>query len=683
MDLGSLVLSHLTDASVRSLGLALVAVLALLVARVRSVSARHAVWTAVLAAMLLLPFLTPLLPPIPVPVLRSAPVVMTPPPVPQPPVSGLAAARGFTPEPAFDGRTPAPPRLTWQQFGLALYLVVALALLTRLLVSYLVVKRLVRSSGQVRDGSARNLLDGLAGPGAPALRESASIAVPVTAGSFRPSILLPSDWREWSREKLAAALAHELAHVRRKDSLIALVAALNKAAFWFHPLAWWLERKLALLAEEASDDCSLLVLGDRRRYASTLVEMTEAARGGRERIFWQAIAMARPSTLRRRIDRVLDESRRIHGGLSRGRWIVLSLVSAVMLCGAAALQLQPVPRPVLVGAAPPNNDQREARLRAELESPYREWLNEEVVYIIPAEESAAFTQLSSDQQRENFIEQFWLRRDPTPGTITNEFEVEHDRRIAYANARFASKLPGWKTDRGRIYITFGPPDEIESHPSGGAYNRPLDEGGGSTSTFPFEIWRYRYIEGIGTDIRIEFVDKTMSGEYRMTIDPTEKDALLTASKAGLALVDGNGNLSQSSPLNPPAAANLGATGDTLPMQVRLDYTPSNDSTALAHLTLTFFSKDLQSQLANDAEVPRVIIYGRLTNLSRRVIQTFEDATSLVAQPSGSPGAGGVAYTYQKTIALSPATYRLNIVVKDVASGRIANRELSITVPAGE
>jgi GWxTD domain-containing protein len=581
-------------------------------------------------------------------------------------------------------RQPEAPRLTWRQYGLALYLIVALALLVRLLVSYLLVSRLVSRSGLVHDGSARDLLDKLAGPGAPALRESASIAVPMTAGSLRPSILLPAGWREWDREKLAAALTHELAHVRRKDALIALVAGLNKAVFWFHPLAWWLERKLALLAEEASDDCALLVLGDRCRYASTLVEMTAAARGGRERILWGAIAMARPSTLRRRIDRVLDESRRISGGLSRGRWITLLLGSAVMLCGAAALQLQtaPPPPPVPVGPVTPNDARRAARLQAVLDSPYRKWLDEDVVYIITAEERAEFKRFSTDQQRENFIEQFWLRRDPTPGTIANEFKEEHYRRIAYANDRFASKLPGWKTDRGRIYITFGPPDELESHPSGGSYKRPANEGGGSTSNFPFEIWRYRYIEGIGTNVQIEFVDTTMTGEYRrMTMDPTEKDALLTAPGAGPTLVDIFANLSQSSPANPPAPTSSGVTGDTFPMQVRVDYAAMNDGKVPVHIALTFLSKDFQPQLATDAKTPAVNIYTRFTTLSRRVLQTFDDTVPLVAQPPGSQEAGNV--TYHKTVSLPPMEYRLTIVAKDLASGRTATWEQTITVPGAK
>src|ERR1700736_3561005 len=149
---------------------------------------------------------------------------------------------------------------------------------------------------------------------------------------------------------------------------------------------------------------------------------------------------------------------------------------------------------------------REAKLRKELEGPYKKWLTEDVVYTI------------TDEEHEQFIEQFWLRRDPTPDTAENEFKEEHCRRIAYASERYASGIPGWKSDRGRIYITYGPPDEIEDHSSGGTYERPPEEGGGTTSTYPFQQWRYRYIDGVGTNIIIEFVDPTMSGEYRMTMD---------------------------------------------------------------------------------------------------------------------------------------------------------------------
>src|SRR4029077_10514482 len=152
---------------------------------------------------------------------------------------------------------------------------------------------------------------------------------------------------------------------------------------------------------------------------------------------------------------------------------------------------------------------QEKKLRKELETPYKKWLNEDVTYIITDEERKAFRNFQTDEERQQFVEQFWLRRDPTPDTEENEFKEEHYRRIAYANDRFPSGIPGWKTDRGRIYITFGPPDEIESHPSGGTYERPFEEGGGETTFFPYEDWRYRYLECCGSDVTIEFVDPSM------------------------------------------------------------------------------------------------------------------------------------------------------------------------------
>src|SRR5213082_2264593 len=172
------------------------------------------------------------------------------------------------------------------------------------------------------------------------------------------------------------------------------------------------------------------------------------------------------------------------------------------------------------------------RTLKELDSAYRQWLTEDVTYIISPDERNAFLQLDTNEEREQFIEQFWLRRSSNPDLPENEFKEEHYRRIAYANEHFASGIPGWKADRGRIYITFGPPDERDEHPSGGTYQRPTEEGGGETTTFPFEDWRYRYIEGIGNDVNIEFVDPTMTGEYRLTMDPSEKDALLMVPNAG-------------------------------------------------------------------------------------------------------------------------------------------------------
>jgi len=363
---------------------------------------------------------------------------------------------------------------------------------------------------------------------------------------------------------------------------------------------------------------------------------------------------------------------------------------------------------------------RDERLRRELESPYRRWLDEDVAYIITEEERAAFKRLSTDEERENFIEQFWLRRDPTPDTVENEYKEEHYRRIAYANDRFASGIPGWKTDRGRIYITFGPPDEIESHPSGGTYQRPFDEGGGVTSTYPFEIWRYRWIEGIGTDILIEFVDKSMSGEYRMTMDPSEKDALLMVPNAGLTLIEemglaskddrfsrtdgtrlGIGDQPLSARLNqfnrleqyvklqkPPAvkfrdleaAVNSRITYNILPMLTRVDYIRLTDSSILASFTLQFERKDLQFQLKDGMQKATVNIYGRITNMARRPIQWFEDTVSIECLPEALPEMIKGVSVYNKTIPLPPGMYRLNIVAKDVVGGNMVNYETALHVP---
>src|SRR3982751_6614551 len=180
---------------------------------------------------------------------------------------------------------------------------------------------------------------------------------------------------------------------------------------------------------------------------------------------------------------------------------------------------------------------REARLKKELETPYRKWLNEDVAYIITDEERAAFKKLQTDEEREQFIEQFWVRRDPTPDSLENEFKEEHYRRIAYANEHYASGIPGWKTDRGRIYITWGKPDSVESHPSGGSYDRPSYEGGGSTTTYPFETWFYRHLDDVGEGLEIEFVDPTGTGEYRLARDANEKDALRTVPGAGMTTAE--------------------------------------------------------------------------------------------------------------------------------------------------
>jgi GWxTD domain-containing protein len=363
---------------------------------------------------------------------------------------------------------------------------------------------------------------------------------------------------------------------------------------------------------------------------------------------------------------------------------------------------------------------REERLRKELETPYRKWLSEDVAYIITDDERTAFKRLSTDDEREQFIEQFWLRRDPTPDSAENEFKEEHYRRIAYANERYASGIPGWKADRGRIYITFGPPDEIESHPSGGTYERPPEEGGGTTSTFPFEKWRYRWIEGIGTDIIIEFVDPTMTGEYRMTMDPSEKDALLMVPNAGLTLMEQMGLSSKADRFNrtdgtrlgqafggtpmrmnqferleqyanlqkPPqvkfkdleAAVTSNITFNILPMKVRADYFPLTSNSIQTNITLQFENKDLNFQSKEGLQKAVVNIYGRITTMSRRVVTIFEDTVTVDAPEALLEQLSRRASIYQKSVPLVPGMYRLNVVAKDVIGGNMNNYEMALQIP---
>jgi GWxTD domain-containing protein len=366
---------------------------------------------------------------------------------------------------------------------------------------------------------------------------------------------------------------------------------------------------------------------------------------------------------------------------------------------------------------------REDKLRKELETPFRKWLNEDVFYIITDEEKTAFKRLNTDEEREQFIEQFWLRRDPSPDSQENEYKEEHYRRIAYTNERFASGIPGWKTDRGRIYITFGPPDEIEDHPSGGTYQRPIEEGGGTTSTFPFQKWRYRYIDGIGNDVIIEFVDTTMTGEFRMTMDPSEKDALLYVPNAGLTLYEqmgmsskvdrftrtdgtrlGVGNQALPARMNqferlqqfallqkPPAikfkdleaSVNSKVNFNVLPILVRTDFVRLTNATVMTYVTIQMNKGDLQFKTTDAISKAMVNIYARITSMTRRVVNVWETPVVIETPAQMLAEASKGKAIYQNAVPLPPGTYRINVVAKDVVGGNMNNYEMAVTVPRFE
>lgn len=358
-------------------------------------------------------------------------------------------------------------------------------------------------------------------------------------------------------------------------------------------------------------------------------------------------------------------------------------------------------------------------LRLETSDLYlKKWIQQDVLYIITEEEKNAFNHLSTDEERYQFIEQFWIRRDPSPDSIVNENRDEHYRRIAYTNEHFFSGRPGWMTDRGRIYITFGPPDQIESHPTGGHYERPFEEGGGSTNTFPFEIWRYRYLEGsdLGNEIIIEFVDPTMTGEYRMTMDPAEKDALINIPNAGLTTMESLGLASKQDRFSNPFGKPLGEFNrrnnaferlyqhsalqrppkvkfkdletvvDTklsynlFPFNSRTDFFKISENLVLASTTVQIQNKNMTFKEKQGIQQGRINVFGRVTTITGRIVQVFEDVIIKNIPESSLRVILKETSLYQRSLTLPSGRYKLELVLKDVYSGNVGTEYFGFIVP---
>ncbi|MGD1062438.1 MAG: GWxTD domain-containing protein [Terracidiphilus sp.] len=350
-------------------------------------------------------------------------------------------------------------------------------------------------------------------------------------------------------------------------------------------------------------------------------------------------------------------------------------------------------------------------LRQELKGPYKTWLNEEVPYIITEDERKAFMSLSNDEEREAFIENFWQRRNPSPDSPENEFREEHYRRIQYANDHYAAGKPGWKTDRGHIYIAYGPADSIDSHPSGGMYERPMDEGGGETSTFPFEVWHYRYLEGIGENIDIEFVDSCQCGDFHFTIDRSEKDALKYVPGAGLTQYEQMNNQDKTNRFKGGSLEQLGngpmgeqqqgkefdriemaaklfapppvkfkdlendldafnsshklIQGPVFNFDVRTDYVKVTDSMDLVPITLQLRNRDITFVTKDGVSKGVVNILGRVTTIMHKTVQTFEDTVEVTEPSELLEKSLDHRSLYWKALPLPPGLYRLDIAIKDV------------------
>ena len=364
---------------------------------------------------------------------------------------------------------------------------------------------------------------------------------------------------------------------------------------------------------------------------------------------------------------------------------------------------------------------QQQELMKELGNPYKRWIHGPIEYIITPAERKAFNQLQTNGEREQFIEEFWARRNPDPGSEENTFKDQFYRRVAYANEHFSSGVPGWRTDRGRIYIMWGPPTSIQSHPTGGTYIRPAAEGGGETDTYPFTDWTYRYLPGIGENVTLEFVDPTMSGEYYLTTDPSVKDALLNVPGAGLTELESMGLASKSQRFSNTDGTHMAEEGQTmgqkynvfnrlelyakifspppvkfkdlqamvtsrvirsdLPFQYRADFLRITDSTDLVPVSVQIPDKEMSFKEKEGVQTATLHIFGQVSTLGGRIAQTFEDTVQQDIPDSlfKRQSADGQAI-YQKEMPLRPGLYKLALVVKDMNSGNVGVVNTRLPVP---
>jgi len=398
----------------------------------------------------------------------------------------------------------------------------------------------------------------------------------------------------------------------------------------------------------------------------------------------------------------------------------------VLLCAASAVCFTPAAdsqqaTPAEANRADARKERKQARKAAkELGDTRWDWLEQDAIGIIitPAEREA-FLKLGTNEERDQFIETFWRNRNPDPDSPENPFKEEHYRRIAYANEHFASGVPGWKTDRGHLYILWGPPDEVESHPTGGTYDRPMWQGGGSTATYAWELWRYRHLDALGDNIEFEFVDPSGSGEYHLTRDPGEKDALLHVPGAGRSvseMMNGGSKADRFSNSNGttlpapigglPASQDQFATldlyframrppehlndltalvssrivGNPIHVDYRLDYLRVTKDAVMVPITLEIPNREIAYRENHGVQSATLNLYARITTPTGHLVQSFEEAISRDVPASLFQKTIGQSSVFQKSVPLSPGLYRLDVVVKDRESGNIGVIETALRVP---
>jgi GWxTD domain-containing protein len=430
---------------------------------------------------------------------------------------GVSTIAEFIATPTTTGTAPSPLIPVW--LAALVWLTGCLIVLALWFRAWRRARRIVLGSAPLTNNQARlpKYIDGLTH-----IRVSRDAKAPGVYGLLRPVLLLPADIENrLSDEELEAVIAHEAAHVRRRDNLTTAFHTIVTAVFWYHPFVWLIGKRMINERERACDEEALVAGHSPEVFAEGLLKVCRTAVGMPP----ECVAGIHSSNLKSRIEGIMryPQTRKV-GPVLR---LILVVFAVVVVLGPVTIGLTK-PAPAGVGnllqteSQSPEQGEGDGESEDEANAALIRWVEQDVVYIIEGQERRAFESLGTDEEREQFIESFWFRRDPTPGTSENEFLGEHYRRIAYANGEFAYQLPGWQSDRGRIYIIHGEPDGRETHPNGGVYEKSLAEGGGTALTYPFDQWRYRLIQGVGQEVIFEFVDPSESGEYRLAMSPTEK-----------------------------------------------------------------------------------------------------------------------------------------------------------------
>lgn len=371
----------------------------------------------------------------------------------------------------------------------------------------------------------------------------------------------------------------------------------------------------------------------------------------------------------------------------------LSLFAFISLGASAVGVCQPAP------TNPQDNPRKEKKEKG---NPLAEWAEKDVGPIITPEELRAWKLLKNDEEREAFILIFWRNRDTDPDTEENEYREAYYERMRYANEHFSSGKPGYLTDRGRIYLVYGKPDEIESHPSGGSYQGPTAQSS-ADATYPFEIWFYRHLPNVGNGLELEFVDRTGSGEFRLANSPDEKNVLINvpghqsqamninagyqrAQDNPIEIMVRNANLFRPPPVNyggPTGIVSDSGTvdnNDQIGVEVHTDLFRQSDRTSIAAITVQTSNSDLHFQPSGGAQSAQLNIWGTVTAADQRRVAQFQDSVTTTATTAELVDIKGRRSAYQKVISLPPGKYKVDVFVRDLNSTAVGHKVISLSVP---